>query len=343
MSDDGSTIAVGAPGWSADSDATAQGGGFVEIFVPGDDGSGWESKARLREENGDAQSAFGSHVAFLNGDSDVLAVAVPHAPVETGRTGHVAIMEEGRQGEWEVQDTLMCNDPNDVVCGWSLAASEDYLLIGAKQRSSSSKTTANVYVWESGLIAWTEEQRIVPPQNAEDMFGKSVGVHGDLIAVQNVDSVFVYIRRRREFELDLVLPATEEAPVDAMPTFAVGPGPQRVGMLDDATLLRGLVLPGTDDFAAPIEIFGQPCYECRGRCSPSRLWCASAVAVAGLSSALLILAAAALCIGSSAGAGTVGVGGAVVHQRREDKKREREALLGKGEPFNDSAAQEADL
>ncbi len=214
LSDDGGTLAVGAP--SEDSgasgidsnqlDNSAIAAGAVYVFVRRDDGT-WSQQAYIKSSNTTANVLFGYSVA-LDGNAGTLAVGVYDGD---GRRGAVDIFT--RSGDrWSEQDRLQASnsEPGDSMGAWVAisddgntvaagSADEDSFLTGVNPGDQGgadeiTNTSAGAaYVFTRAGSSWSQ-QAFVKASNAghEDWFGVRLALSGDgntlVVGAPNEDS-----------------------------------------------------------------------------------------------------------------------------------------------------------
>ena len=207
ISDDGLTIAVGAPNEDSDDILANSGGGgddddspqsgAVYIFVLVD--SQWQQQSYVKPSNTGDNDKFGSAVS-LSADGNVLAIG---APFEDGPAdnvtaqGSVYVFERTLNGSWLQRAYLNANNPSaQDLFGTAVALdnSGSLLVIGAPQEQSATtgvnpegSTTDNtlssagaVYVFRKNNSSWMQEAFLKASNtDALDFFGRSIAVSGD--------------------------------------------------------------------------------------------------------------------------------------------------------------------
>lgn len=213
LSDDGDTLAVGAPGddssfravglgGAAESDNSGDNNGAVHVFTFSD--GDWTQQAYVKASNSGSGDAFGTSVA-LSGDGDTLAVGA------FGEDSfHDSVSEDG-QGEdddsgddngaayiftrngavWEQQAYVKASNGETLdQFGISLALSGDgqTLAVGANGEDGSGNLVESgaVYVFTQGNNNWAQQAYIKASNaNMDDRFGTSVTLtnDGDTLAV----------------------------------------------------------------------------------------------------------------------------------------------------------------
>lgn len=190
LSDDGNTLAVGAP--FEDGDST-QDAGAVHVFAR--DGQAWAQQARIEAANADVADYFGSSVA-ISADGSTLAVGAPfedsvgeHDPHDDAAQSAGAVYVFARDGQAWTQSAYVKADNVGMGdnFGSSVALSSDghTLAIGAHLANGEANGKAvgdagAVYVFARIEQAWAQQERLMAPDPGEsDNFGASVALSGD--------------------------------------------------------------------------------------------------------------------------------------------------------------------
>ncbi len=207
----GDTIVVGA--WAQDGSATGVNGdqegedaiasGAAYVIVR--EGGLWSQQAYLKASNTDTLDRFGNAVA-ISGDTIVVGAAREdsNATGVNGNQGDNNTMESGaayvfvRNGEaWSQQAYLKAsNTAAGDLFGWSVAVSNDTVVIGAVSESSNAtgvngnqndnstmeSGAAYVFVRNGGL--WSQQAYLKASNpDVSDFFGGAVAISGDSIIV----------------------------------------------------------------------------------------------------------------------------------------------------------------
>jgi hypothetical protein len=208
LSDDGNTLAVGAPnegssttGINSTPNESALDAGTVYVYTRS--AGSWSQEAYVKASNTGAGDQFGSSVA-LSGDGNTLAVGaamedssstgINSTPNElTSNAGAVYVYSRGA-GSWSQEAYVKASNTGDSVgFGNPVALSGDgnTLAVGAAFESSSSTginstpdesamAAGAAYVYTRSAGSWSQ-QAYVKASNTEffDMFGTSVALSGD--------------------------------------------------------------------------------------------------------------------------------------------------------------------
>ena len=178
---DGDVIAVGARG-DATKGASAGAAYVFERNLAGT--NNWGQVAQLFALDAAAYNYFGASVAVAG---DVVAVGATGN--DTSR-GAVYVFERNRGGAnlWPQVQKLVASDrlANDAF-GCSVAADGDVIVAGAYGCNAYGAFSGAAYVFERfiyGADYWKQVRKLLPPYGAaNDMFGCSVAVDGDVAAV----------------------------------------------------------------------------------------------------------------------------------------------------------------
>ena len=207
----GDTLAVGMPNESSaatgvngnQADNSALGSGAVYVFTRS--AGAWSQQAYLKASNTEGADQFGLVVA-LDGDTlavgtgseDSNATGVNGNQADNSTSGSGAVYVFTRVGaSWSQQAYIKAsNTGTDDDFGRSLALSGETLVVGARgeasnaigvngnQANNSATLSGAAYVFTRANGIWTQ-QAYLKASNADagDLFGESVAVSGDTIAV----------------------------------------------------------------------------------------------------------------------------------------------------------------
>ncbi len=218
LSGDGETLAVGAPheasvGPGSPGDDTLAGSGAVYVFTRGD--GGWLQQQYLKAGHPGAGDNFGASVA-LSQDGHTLAVGAYlenggakgiDQPYDENATDAGAVYVLTRAGETWTQQAYVkaSNTGADDRFGYSVDISADgdtlavgaygeassAVGVGADQNDDAAPASGAVYVFTRAASTWSQQEYIKASNpGAEDQFGWSVALAGDMLAIgaHNEDS-----------------------------------------------------------------------------------------------------------------------------------------------------------
>ncbi len=210
----GDILVVGASGESSSSTGVggdqdnddAEGSGAVYVFRRSASGN-WAQEAYLKASNTSAGDHFGTSVSFYDGllavgasaeDSSSTGVNRNQANDDATNSGAVYIFRRSSIGTWTQEAYIKASntDASDFF-GRSVSLSGDLLAVSAANEDSSSTgihgDQANNDATDSGAVyvfrrsasrAWTQEAYIKASNtDANDFFGSSISLSGDLLAV----------------------------------------------------------------------------------------------------------------------------------------------------------------
>ena len=207
----GDTLAVGAPGEASNAtpangnpaDNSAHDSGAVYVFRRS--GGGWAQEAYLKASNTDEGDIFGGSVSV---SGDTLAVGAPYedsnATAANGNQADNSAHDSGavyvfrRSGGGWAQEAYLKASNTDAgdMFGKSVSVSGDTLAVGAygeasnatsangNQADNSASESGAVYVFRRSGSGWAQEAYLKASNtDADDIFGRSVSVSGDTLAV----------------------------------------------------------------------------------------------------------------------------------------------------------------
>lgn len=172
-------------------DGFAELAGAAYIFERDKKGQ-WIEQQKLIASDRWAYDAFG-YAVHVSGDYAVVGAKgesiVEEEVLEMGsRVGEGAayVFKRGDDGLWvEDQKVMAFNRKQREAFGYSVAISEDFLMVGAVYKNDKSYNAGAVYVFEKDLTgAWKESQILTAPvKNTSDNFGGFVSMSGDYLVV----------------------------------------------------------------------------------------------------------------------------------------------------------------
>ena len=191
---DGDTLVVGAYG---DNDKGSY-SGSVYVFVRS--GTTWSQQQKLVANDGAAQDEFGDSVAL---DGDTLVVGAYGDDDKGLDSGSVYVFV--RSGStWSQQQKLFANDGvADDLFGITFALDGDTLVVSAPGDDDKGPRSGSVYVLVRSGTTWSQQQKLVANDGAENDYFASVALDGDTLVVgaygdddkgSESGSVYVFVR-----------------------------------------------------------------------------------------------------------------------------------------------------
>ena len=176
---DGDTIVAGAVG----ENLTANVDGFAYFFERSPAGQ-WDQVARVRPQDAEPDSAFGSAISL---DGDAVVISSPTGPGgQAGQRG-AAWMYRRTNGTWAIEQRLVpsVGPGYSAHYGTSVSLDGDRVAVSAWRQSFNGVTGAGtVHVFEGGPAGWTETSIVFDPDaQPGDQFGSTVDLEGDTLVV----------------------------------------------------------------------------------------------------------------------------------------------------------------
>lgn len=171
-------VAVGAPG---DDSAVSAGAGTVYVWRKHNES--WLIEDRLVATDGHLGAEFGFSVA-MSGDTLAVGAKFAHSP-QSASAGSVYVFVRDAE-QWTLQQRLHAADGQfGDEFGFSVGLDGDTLAVGAWRDSTASGVRAgSVHVYVRSGATWSLQQTVFGDSAAaEDLFGGSVAVAGDTLAV----------------------------------------------------------------------------------------------------------------------------------------------------------------
>jgi hypothetical protein len=204
------TITNGTGASSVNSSTTSANSGAVYVYKRS--GTSWAQEAYIKAANNNEQDKFGFNVSL---DNDTLAVGAPTEQSNqttitngTGTSSNNSINNSGavyvykRSGSTWAQEAYIKaanNDIDDSFGGSGVSIEGDTLAVSAQEEDSNQTTITNgtgassnnsnsrsgaVYVYKRSGSTWAQEAYIkAVNSNAGDIFGSSISIDGDTLAV----------------------------------------------------------------------------------------------------------------------------------------------------------------
>ncbi len=180
----------GVNGDQANNDASRSGA----VYVFRRDASGtWMQEAYIKSSNHQAGDNFGRSVSLSD---DLLAVGANGDDSAANNGGAVYVFRRSTTGSWVEEARLVASNADaDDNFGWSVSLSGDLLAVGVPYEGSAAtgvnRDQTNNDAIDSGAVylfrhdeTWTQEAYLKASNtDADDRFGWSVSLSGDLLAV----------------------------------------------------------------------------------------------------------------------------------------------------------------
>jgi hypothetical protein len=173
ISDDGGTIAGGAPGG---------GSGYGVVFVFTENGNAWTSEqqvARLSDANGSLAEVLGESVAVSSNGSTIAA----GAPGRAGLKGAVLVWDEpGSAWTAETQTSTLTGDGGGLGISLAISRAGDIVVAGAPDATESGDSGQGaVYVFTDSGGAWSSATLTLASGATNEKLGTSVGLSSSTI------------------------------------------------------------------------------------------------------------------------------------------------------------------
>ncbi len=177
---DGDTLVLGAPVNVFAS--SAPGSAYVFERVPG---GPWTEVARLAPPGAGEEAQLGYSVAI---DGEVLVLGEPFRNLGAQEAGAAHVYERDPiTGVWEFSETLRASDfAREDRFGSAVAVAETTIVIGSPEDDDQGDRSGSVYIFDrdAGSGAWLETTKLTASDGESlDVFGTSVGISGEVIAV----------------------------------------------------------------------------------------------------------------------------------------------------------------
>jgi photosystem II stability/assembly factor-like uncharacterized protein len=177
----GDIMVVGAPGDDGPSNTVLNcGAAYVyKLF-----GSNWQLKQIIRASNLGADDNFGSSVS-IDGNRIIIGSPNEQGPTDSltsSGAAYVFITTDGGN-TWTQEAILRASDlSNSSIFGTSVSISNVTVAIGAPGESAIASGSGAAYVFIHNGVSWVQQQKLKASNaGANDFFGKSVSISGDLL------------------------------------------------------------------------------------------------------------------------------------------------------------------
>jgi hypothetical protein len=173
----GDVLAVGAYG--NDDDGSNSGSAYVYRY----NGSSWLEEQKLIADDAYAYDNFGSSVSVSGG---VMVVGAEWDDDAGSGSGSAYVYRYDVDGHsWGQERKLTANDAAAYDnFGHSVSISGDVTVVGVYGDDDAGSSSGSVYVYRYNGSSWLEEQKLMAGDAAaDDQFGSSVSVNGDVLVV----------------------------------------------------------------------------------------------------------------------------------------------------------------
>ena len=144
------------------------------------DGSDWIEEARLLPADIAAGDFFGISVAI----SRNVAVMGASSNGAMGVTGSAYVYRFNGSNWLEETKLLPSDGAADDMFGWSVSASSETLVIGARDDDDNGSKSGSAYVFNFNGANWIEEAKLIPTDGAAgDWFGNTLAIEGNEVVI----------------------------------------------------------------------------------------------------------------------------------------------------------------
>lgn len=175
----GNTLIVGAPQRDL-----LSAGQFGAAYVFRFDGLAWGFEKKLTASDAAWGDVFGFSVSA---GADLVVVGAPGVSCSDGIRCGAAYVYQFGGSDWAKEQELVASDATEQdLFGVAVSRSGDIIVIGAATHNCvvGNSDCGAAYVFRLAGTRWVEEHQLVPSdQPASGSFGRSVSIHGDLVAV----------------------------------------------------------------------------------------------------------------------------------------------------------------
>jgi len=211
----GDTIVVGAQ--ADDVSFTDQGSAYV--FVRS--GTNWTQQAQLTAADAAASDVFGCSVAINN---NTIVVGAHFADVGSNNNQGCAYVFMRSGSIWTQQAKLTASDGAAAdEFGNSVAIGGDTVVVGAlRDDAGAGSMQGSAYIFVRSGLTWTQQQKLIAGDGAaNDQFGLSVSISGDIVAVgspfnqvSGQGSAYLFVRSGVTWTQQQKLTASDGAALD---------------------------------------------------------------------------------------------------------------------------------
>lgn len=214
LSDDGTTLVVGARAHGADGESS----GAAYVFDR--DGRAWDQTDKLTAADASGGALLGSGVAVADDGSTAL-VGAPGATDADGTTSGAVYAFERRGALWTQTATVTSADGDGgdgLGTAVALSADATVAVVGASTDDPNGENSGSAYVFERDEEGWTQATRLTPVGgDAQDFFGDAVALSADgstalvgALDFEDSGTAYVYGRDGGEWSFEATLLASGE-------------------------------------------------------------------------------------------------------------------------------------
>lgn len=143
--------------------------------------AGWTQRQKITSVPRGVGAQFGNAVA-INGNTMVVGARFDSTTASQAGAAFVYVLNGNT---WIQQAKLLASDGAAIdKFGYSVAISEDTIVVGAYQDDAAFSNSGSAYVFVRNGTTWTQQQKLTSPDgSADDEFGNAVGITGEVIVV----------------------------------------------------------------------------------------------------------------------------------------------------------------
>lgn len=141
----------------------------------------WTQRQKITSVPRGVGAQFGNAVA-INGNTMVVGARFDSTTASQAGAAFVYVLSGNT---WTQQAKLLASDGAAIdKFGYSVAISEDTIVVGAYQDDAAFSNSGSAYVFVRSGTTWTQQQKLTSPDgSADDEFGNAVGITGETIVV----------------------------------------------------------------------------------------------------------------------------------------------------------------
>lgn len=181
----GDTVVVGAPRGDVERPGNQ---GTVYVFIRS--GESWALQQRLTASDGREDDYFGNSVA-ISGDTVVVGAFLADISANSNQGAVYVFTRSGSVWTQRLRLTASGGAASDRF-GYAVAISGDTIVVGADQTKIGMNVAQGIaYVFERRGNDWIQRQKLIADDGtANDLFGSSVAISGETIAIGAVNDNF---------------------------------------------------------------------------------------------------------------------------------------------------------